>query len=658
MSFLSWPIALVAAGITVPALVALYFLKLRRRVMAVPSTLLWKRAIQDMQVNAPFQKLRKNLLLLLQLLILAALLLAMARPAMDATAEPGQRVVILLDHSASMNATDVPGGRLEEAKETARRLIENLGTDGAAEAMVMSFAERARVVQPFTGDLARLRAAVDRVTATDQRSRIAPALQLIEPFALETEATEGEPLAVYVISDGRVVDATEDDGGPALSLRGADMRFVQIGSPQDAPPRNVGVVSFAARRDFEKPQLVRVFARLANYGPEAVTTNLELRVAGRVLRVQPTELPAATAQGSGSRSVQFEFVLPDSALVELEHDVDDVLPADDRAALMLAPARRMRVLLVSTGNAFLERVLQSVGVRDVVLMSPTKFETQLPETLSRGGWDAGAAPSEGFDVIVFDDYAPQTIPRVSSLYLGAAPPIEGLEIRPGSESAPAVQPILDWARQDPVLRYVVLDDVAVQDPGRIVVPEDGEVLATGQSGPVMARVSHDGVQHVVTSFGVLQSNWPLYISFPVFISNAVQSLGLGALADEAGLAYSTGSIAVVPLDAAGNPPTYIGPATLKANVMQGSAVLPAFTQAGIYEAQGDVEAPFDVLPVNLLDAVESDLRPVDRLEVATVDVSGQAEAATIRREVWPWFAWAALAVLLIEWLVYTRRMHL
>src|SRR5436190_14690534 len=99
MGFLAPIAALVAAAITIPLLVALYFLKLRRKRVVVSTTLLWKKAIQDMQVNAPFQRLRKSLLLFLQLLILAALLLAFARPTFDQVAKPGQRMVILIDRS-------------------------------------------------------------------------------------------------------------------------------------------------------------------------------------------------------------------------------------------------------------------------------------------------------------------------------------------------------------------------------------------------------------------------------------------------------------------------------------------------------------------------------------------------------------------------------
>src|SRR5262245_40875085 len=116
-----WP-ALAAAAVAIPALLILYFLTLRRREMDASSTLLWKKAIQDLQVNAPFQKLRRNLLLLLQLLLLALLLLALSRPITFFTPGAGKNTVIIIDRSASMRATDVDNGktsRLDDAKKRA-----------------------------------------------------------------------------------------------------------------------------------------------------------------------------------------------------------------------------------------------------------------------------------------------------------------------------------------------------------------------------------------------------------------------------------------------------------------------------------------------------------------------------------------------------------
>src|SRR3954469_10744794 len=145
-SFLNPWMAAAAAAVAVPALLVLYFLKLKRRELAVSSTLLWKKAIQDLQVNAPFQKLRKNLLLLLQLLLLILLLLALSRPITFFTPGAGKNTVVIIDRSASMSANDVKASRLEEAKREAKDLIDTL--DRGSNAMVIAFDDRAETVQP------------------------------------------------------------------------------------------------------------------------------------------------------------------------------------------------------------------------------------------------------------------------------------------------------------------------------------------------------------------------------------------------------------------------------------------------------------------------------------------------------------------------------
>jgi len=678
MGFLSPITALIVAGITIPLLVSLYFLKLRRRQVMISSTLLWKKAIQDLQVNSPFQRLRRSLLLLLQLLILGALLFAMSRPTLETLASPGQRVVIVIDHSASMNATDISPTRLDEAKQAAIELIDNLDVTGeSAEgeamggAMVVSFAQGARVRQSLTNDPSKLRNAVRRIEPTDQVSRLGPALNLIEPYVQAGSDDESDKLVVYIISDGKI-----QADGQMMSLAGAELRYIPIGGGPGgmagaADPDNLGIVSFSARRDFDKPEIVQVFARAANFGSQPVRANLRLSLDGQVTRVQPINLQPApvntsglsdtpTATTSHETSVQFDFVLPGSALVELTHDYEDQLVSDNTARLTLAPARRLRILMVTRGNAFLAKGIQSAGVRQLSIMTPGKYEDQDPLSLRRGGWDASGTSGlagEGFDVIVFDGYSPATIPKVDSLYFAAAPPMDAIQRIASDPEETASQRILTWERDHPLLRYVVLDDVILSEPGRLVVASQATVMATGQSGPVMAEVVEDGVRHVVASFDVLKSNWPIKISFPVFLGNTVQTLGLGGLADDAGIAYRTGEVATIPVDISDDF-SYTGPVPIRVVRTQGTAVLPAFTRAGLYEASGNIDPPFDRLGVNLLTSAESDIRTADILNVSSIATGTTARTSTFRREVWRWFIWGALAVMLIEWLVYTRRMHL
>ena len=115
-----WQWALLA--LVPPAIIALYFLKLRRQPLEVPSTYLWKRSIEDLHVNSLWQRLRQNLLLFLQLLLVGLAILALLRPGWEGSRLEGQRFIFLIDNSASMSATDVDGAadRLAEAKQAGR----------------------------------------------------------------------------------------------------------------------------------------------------------------------------------------------------------------------------------------------------------------------------------------------------------------------------------------------------------------------------------------------------------------------------------------------------------------------------------------------------------------------------------------------------------
>src|SRR5207244_3899330 len=90
-------------------------LKLRRDERPVSSTLLWQRLVADVEANAPWQRLRRSLLLLLQLLLVVVLALLAARPFLERPATLARDLVLVIDASASMGATDVAPDRLTVA---------------------------------------------------------------------------------------------------------------------------------------------------------------------------------------------------------------------------------------------------------------------------------------------------------------------------------------------------------------------------------------------------------------------------------------------------------------------------------------------------------------------------------------------------------------
>src|SRR3954465_9231085 len=104
MNFVAPAAFLFAASI--PVVVVFYLLKRKRVVRLVGSTLLWQKFLAETQASAPFQRLRHNWLLILQILMLLLAVLALARPYFAGHAKGGRILVAILDASASMQATD------------------------------------------------------------------------------------------------------------------------------------------------------------------------------------------------------------------------------------------------------------------------------------------------------------------------------------------------------------------------------------------------------------------------------------------------------------------------------------------------------------------------------------------------------------------------
>ncbi|MBV8879103.1 MAG: VWA domain-containing protein, partial [Planctomycetaceae bacterium] len=194
MSLLNpWALLWIAAAAPV---ILMYFLKLKRKKVPVSSTWLWSRSIQDIRVNAPFQKLRSSLLLLLQLLLILLATVALADPIGRATPPDERRWVFLIDRSASMQMKDVKPSRLDKAKEAAKAILKGCGPRD--EVMVVAFSNRAQVLAPLTPDRSAIERAIDAIEPADTVTRIQEAFRIavsaVQPYKSRT---------IVILSDGR-----------------------------------------------------------------------------------------------------------------------------------------------------------------------------------------------------------------------------------------------------------------------------------------------------------------------------------------------------------------------------------------------------------------------------------------------------------------------
>ncbi len=607
------------------------------------STLLWRSAFEDLEVNAPFQRLRFSIILLLQMLILAALLVAMARPVTEAESGVADRIVLVIDRSASMNATDADGrSRLEHAKEEAIDMVERLRrSGGVSEMMVIAFARTAHVVSSFEFDRAALIRAINSIGPTDETANLDAALQLAAAFSGDSEEPGAQAGEVVLLSDGCVAPPRDRLG---FMLRAGTFRYIRVGPPSTQPVDNLGIVSFSARRDYEDPARVLVFSRLVNAGPAELSAVLTLRVNGEVDQLRRIDVPGATDDSPGEATATFSLQLNEEAIITLEHNHEDALAVDDMASLVMPPPAQPRVGFVHAGHRpdpFTYDLIADMDPRSLTALRAEAFAELDPRDI-----DAG----EEFDLIVFDRVSPSRLPGIPSLTFGGVP--AGVNaIEPRSEGG---RRILSWDRQHPVMRHVSLDTILYAGFGGYELPSAATALATGPEGPVIALLRTRGARHVVAGFSLERSNWPMHVSIVVFMQNVLDYILLAG-SGQNGLVHMPGDPITVRALGSANRLQIEGPTSMTVNVEPGAVrSLPALRRAGVYEVNG-AAPPMQNIAVSVLSDSESDIRPHSELVVNSEAASGDQGSHVVPRELWPWLIAAAVMLLLVEWFVYLRK---
>jgi len=228
-------------ALAIPVLV-FYFLKLKRSRMQIPSLLLWSRVLNDKRVNSPFQRFKRHLLLLLQLLILAFLVFAAVEPYFYGASENAKRIPILIDNSASMAAITKDGGisRLDIAKKRIRKIITEKVS--GQEFSLVIFSDTARKVCGFTDNSRILLDALEKIEVEDVAGNIEDALRMLQAIARNYDFDE-----VLLLSDGNFNSKVNFN----LSF---NLNFQKL----HGDPPNVGITALNAQRTLDEDWIVFV----------------------------------------------------------------------------------------------------------------------------------------------------------------------------------------------------------------------------------------------------------------------------------------------------------------------------------------------------------------------------------------------------------------
>lgn len=615
MSFLA-PFGLVLGVLALP-LAALYFLKLRRRKVVVPSLMLWEALAEEERRARPFDKFKRNALLWLQLLFLLLATLAFARLAIPGMGVAGKSLVVVIDTSASMSATDTGSSRLDTAVAEAMGAIDSLAASD--EVAIITAGSRTRVLSEFSTNRAQAKAALTNLTPSHTRGTLRAGLQLALSLA------QSRPDAIIqVYSDGSQSSYLDID--PA----GTVVRYQKVG-------RNVGNASILALdlRSAPGAELDKqAFTTVQWFGPGTSKASIEVYLDDKLIGLRNETL--------ADDPVSMVFDLPAGAEgtlhVKLRAD-DDNLALDNDTWAVVAPIRKRKIALVGSDLLTAKILTKDPRVELSTLAAST----------------ATSATLENFDAIFLVEPVSADLTGIPTAYLkpsaGGPAPFAGNAGRPQ---------VLDWDRTHPTLRFVTFQGLQIRRARAFKNNGALKPIVDSTLGPLILAGERNTARVIQLAFDPLQSDLPLRVAWPVFVLNSVgwlteQSAGLAA-----------GSV----IDA-GDPWTLRVPAELTVDDItvtgpQGSATTHAVAdrllrvqnidKTGIYTVRaGEVTTRF---AANLHAAEEADLSPkltLDLAESGKEDGAGQRASVAGATEVWRYLLLFGLIILAIEWWVWSRR---
>lgn len=694
-------------------LLLLYFLKLRRQRLTVSSTFLWKKSIEDLHVNSLFQWLKKNFLLLLQLLGLAGLAYSLAAPTTYSDAR-GRHFIFLIDNSASMAAVDVAPSRLENAKLKVKERIDAMDTSD--QAMVILFNEEAQILQSYTNRKADLKANVDRIPQTQRTTRLQAALELAEGQANpRRSAEEGviEPIVdnsnkmarsvgnpdgiiteVLIFSDGRFPDVNNFSLGnlrPALFTIGADST-------------NIGITWANMKRDENRPDLFEVTVRVQNFGKEPIQQGLSLQLESfaygdrQDVQVKKLQMGARARQerdSTTSEGVRYKQMIDLPGTTEPEPlitftvkdpgqgylkitllDTDkntvwnDMLASDNVAWLAITPVRKARILRIGPANEILDAYFQASASKDRATIT-TIDGSDLTE---KNDVYKQALQTEAFDLVLFDRVAPATtelMPQANTFFIGQCPPFEG-----GTwNDLPTLKKLFvkDYRVAHPLFNGIeTLQGMTVDEARAMPLearPKRASALIESQREPLLWTFGRERYTDLVMMFplvlgqqgNVWNTNWPRQPAgtLPLFLDNVVLQLGRYQEIENPikpgvnKLLSPGGTVADVSVKRV--EPT--ASSSLKLTRRLGQDLVYGDTdQVGLYEANWGERQPFR-FSVNLFDQEESNIATRDSVRIGYETVQAEQAPVKARKELWQWFAGLALMALLVEWVLYVQRIR-
>lgn len=595
------PRALLALLPLAGVIVALYLLRMRRRRTIVPATFLWPRRTEEVRANSLFQRLKFSWLMALQLLALAIGIWALARPQTLQSGLAGKATLFVLDAGASMGATDVKPSRFAAAVDAVRSAVETAGP-GDRIALIEAGPEP-RVVFPLGSDPTRQLEAMRGLQPIDAEPDMGSALRLATALAADRASAQ-----IIVLSDGGFPAV------PDVANGNVPIKLQQFGELAD----NLAIIALGTS---ETPTGRRLYAGVRNYGPAPAPAVLKIWADGNLIAQEKATVGPGALYGK-------TFAVPAGAqAIEAKLEAKDYLQADNFAVHLVQAGSRLRVLLLSDGNPFLERALA---------LDPRV-------TLDRASSPPRDA-AEKYDVVVWDGGEVRELGIPHALIFGGTGSPRSVAVQGSTREVGAVRRTGDGG----LLADVDVADLGLASARRITPQAGAKTDAESNAGPLVVQLDSGDRREIYVGFSPLDSDFPLTVGFPIFIANALDFLGRSgaedALAVRAGLPFALRAEGPVRLEG--------DEGTWTVTPEEGRALVRGLPRAGTYTATSNGQKR--TVYATLRSEQESRIDPRGSVLFGGQETVAERVPRTAA-DFWRPFALALLAVLVIEWWVFARK---
>ncbi|GKX30126.1 hypothetical protein SH1V18_26060 [Vallitalea longa] len=454
----------------IPIVILMYILKQNFERKEISSTFLWDLALKDDEVSTPWQKLKKNILMILQIIVVILITLSLANPYFYKKHETNNAQIIVIDNSASMNAKyNKNKTRLDYAKEVANKKINGL-IDGTS-ITIITVGSEVNIDVSNAVDRDVIKKSINNIKPTYGSKKINDNMDFIYSIADSYEDYELSIVTDEIIENGNTDNYLVNSIGSNVSID--------------------SLATFLTVNNYE------ILAKITNRYETPVNVHLDIFDENdSLLKGKEIQL-----QGNESKNILFDNVVCEGSYIYGEIKEKDLIKEDNIRFSTLKENNTKKILLVSEENIFMEKAV----------LASNKYE--LFKSKNRD------VSSEKYDLYIFDSIIPNELPKDGSFIFINIPEIDGLYDTEFNDNSRMV----DFVEND-ITKHVINEKFIVSTYNKINIKDYMQSIADAGDDSVIAMGNKNGIKFGIVSFDIHNSDLPLNVSFPILMDSLLTNI--------------------------------------------------------------------------------------------------------------------------------------